>query len=248
MADKKTLFAVSDIHGHLTALKYALEEAGFDRKNPDHLLICCGDYFDRGTENFEVLKFFDLLENKVLLRGNHEDMLFEIFETGRLKPHNFLNGTVETITEFFGKYCLDPATDTIDFSGKTRILDRATDFINETKNYFETENYVFTHGWLPVSKTEKGFKIKENWRNCTTEDWKTARWTKWSEMYTECDRLSDKTIVCGHYPTLFANKFDPARPKDCADIFYGNGVTVIDGGTFTSGRVNVLVIEDNLVI
>ena len=101
---KKKIFAVSDIHGHCSLLKEALNEAGFDRYNPEHLLVCCGDYFDRGTENLNTLKFLDVIDNKVLLKGNHEDMLLDIFETGRFKEHNYLNGTVETIVEFFGKY------------------------------------------------------------------------------------------------------------------------------------------------
>ena len=46
MSQTKNIFAVSDIHGHATLLKEALTQAGFDRKNPDHLLVCCGDYFD----------------------------------------------------------------------------------------------------------------------------------------------------------------------------------------------------------
>ena len=53
----KKLFVVSDIHGHYTELKAALDRAGFDRNDPAHLLICCGDYFDRGSENAQVLWF-----------------------------------------------------------------------------------------------------------------------------------------------------------------------------------------------
>ena len=79
---KKKLFVVSDVHGHCTLLKQALAEAGFDKENPDHLLICCGDYFDRGEENVEVLKFFEQLKHCVLLRGNHEDLLLKLLDTG----------------------------------------------------------------------------------------------------------------------------------------------------------------------
>ena len=172
---KKKLFCVSDIHGHFTELKEALNDAGFNKDDPTHLLIACGDFFDRGSENLEVLKFFDLLKNKVLLRGNHEDMLLKIFSTGKLEDYDFLNGTVSTITEFFGKYCLDPATNEIDFSGKTRILDRAVDFIGETINYFETKRFVFVHGWLPTTPFENGYEIDPDWRNASDEKWQKAR-------------------------------------------------------------------------
>lgn len=247
MSDRKKIFAVSDIHGFYTELINALNQAGFDPEKEEHLLVCCGDYFDRGTENMQVLKYVERLKHKVLLRGNHEDMLLDIFETGRFKPNNYLNGTVQTINEFFGKYALDQETNTVDFSGKTRTLDRICDLFAEMQNYFETEHYVFTHGWLPTSVTDSGFAINHEWRNASYEGWKKARWTKWNDMYETCDRPRGKRIVCGHVPSFYAARFDKSRQPDDSSIFYGDGVTVIDAGTFSSGRVNVLVIEDELI-
>ena len=86
----KKMFVVSDVHGHYTLLREALDRAGFDKDNEDHLLICCGDYFDRGNENVEVLRFFERLQHKVLLRGNHEDLLLKLLQTGKVlhKWHN----------------------------------------------------------------------------------------------------------------------------------------------------------------
>lgn len=246
MGEKTKIFAISDIHGHYTAMKDALLKAGFEKENPNHLLVCCGDYFDRGTENMQVLKYLDCIENKVLLRGNHEEMLLEIFETGKLKPHNFLNGTEETIKEFFGKYSIDEFGE-IDFSGKTGIFNRAWDFMSATANYYETKNYVFVHGWFPVSKTASGMKPQENWRTADENAWHEARWTKWSDMIDVCTLIDGKTVVCGHYPTIFANMSYGKEGEERADIFYDNGVIAIDGGTYTTGRVNVLVVEDELI-
>ena len=153
----KRIFAVSDVHGYFSQLKKALDEAGFDPENENHLLVCCGDYFDRGTENMQVLKFFERLKHKVLLKGNHEDMLEKIFQTGDFKPHNYLNGTVQTINEFFGKYALDTENNKVDFSGQTGNLNRVCEFFDELQDYFETKNYIFTHGWLPTAENESGF-------------------------------------------------------------------------------------------
>ncbi len=241
MKNKKKLFVVSDIHGHCTLLKEALSKAGFNSDNPEHLLICCGDYFDRGKENVEVLKFFERLTHKVLLRGNHEDLLLKLLQTGKVLAHNYINGTMITLENFLGKYSIDPIDDTIDFSGKTRIVDRVCEFIAETVNYFETENYVFVHGWLPENAEtfEKRQKVADN-------AWEQARWIKWTERYDGSKPLAEKTLVCGHMPTFYANKFDAARLEDNADIFYGNGIIAIDAGTFDTKQVNVLVLEDDL--
>lgn len=238
----KKLFIVSDIHGHCTLLKEALAKAGFDKENPEHVLICCGDYFDRGNENLDVLKFFERLKHKVLLRGNHEDLLLKLLQTGKVLPHNYINGTMQTLSDFFGKYSIDPVDDTIDFSGKTRMVDRICDYIDETVNYFETENYVFVHGWFPDKAT-----TSEQRANASNTDWEQARWVRWTEQYNGERPLGDKTLICGHVPTFYANKFDPNRGKDNCDIFYGNGLIVIDAGTFDTKKINVLVLEDHFM-
>lgn len=233
------LFVVSDIHGHDTLLKEALDRAGFQKHNPDHLLVCCGDYFDRGDENVEVLRFFEGLPRKVLLRGNHEDLLLKLLQTGKLLPHHYINGTVNTLRNIFGKYAVDPVNDTIDFSGRTRIVDRFCEFIEETVDYYETERYVFVHGWLPEFA-----RTPEERRRAGHEAWEKARWVKWTQQYRGERPLADKTLVCGHMPTFFAGALDPGREKGSADIFYGNGLIAIDAGTADTKQVNVLVLED----
>ena len=242
MQNHKKIFVVSDIHGHQTLLKNALDECEFDKENPDHLLVCCGDYFDRGSENYEVLKFFERLKHTVLLRGNHEDLLLKLLYSGKILPHNYINGTMQTLNDFFGKYFINPVDDTIDFSGKTRTVDRVTEFINGTVDYFETENYVFVHGWLPdnADTVEKRASIDKT-------SWESARWVKWTDKYDGRTPLPDKTVICGHMPTFYATKFDSSRSPTSSDIFYGNGIIAIDAGTFDSQKVNVLVIEDNLI-
>jgi serine/threonine protein phosphatase 1 len=237
---KKKLFVVSDVHGYCSLLKQALDRAGFDKDNENHLLICCGDYFDRGCENVEVLKFFDRLERKVLLRGNHEDLLLKLLRTGKVYPHNYINGTIQTLTDFFGKYVIDPVDDTIDFGGHTRTVDRLCQFIEETVDYYETKNHVFVHGWLgPRGDTAEGRRATSH------ESWARARWEKWIERYSGQPPLEDKTLVCGHVPTFCAGQYDCTNLK--ADIFYGNGLIAIDAGTHDSKQVNVLVLEDELI-
>ena len=237
----KKLFVVSDIHGHYSILKEALDQAGFDKENEDHALVCCGDYFDRGNENVEVLKFFERLKRKILLRGNHEDMLLKLLNTGKLLPHHYINGTVTTLQNFFGNYFVDPADDSIDFSGKTRTVDRLCAFMEETLDYYETEHYVFVHGWLPENA-----KTPENRAKASQESWAKARWLRWTEQYNGQRPLPDKTLICGHIPTFCFNNFH-IKPSPTGDtIFHGKGLIAIDAGTYDSKRVNVLVLEEDL--
>ena len=237
------IFTVSDIHGHFTQFQAALDDSGFEIGNPGHLLVFCGDLFDRGSENMKVMQFFERGENCVMIRGNHEDMLLRIFEEGKLSDHNFTNGTLTTISEFFGKYAIDGIDNSIDFSGKTRTVDRITDLIMEMRDYYETERYIFVHGWLP----NRGGEIYGNWKNASEADWKNARFTKWAEVYSGTAPIDGKTVVCGHFPTFFAKRFDEQRGDMEASPYYGNGIIAIDGGTDVSGKVNLVVLEDELI-
>ena len=225
------LFAVSDIHGYATLLKSALNAAGYEPDNENHLLVCCGDLFDRGTENLEILKFFEKLDRKIMIKGNHEERLLEILDTGRLGSHDFLNGTTETIQEFFGRYSAMNLYEPIDFSGKTGIVNRLYDLIGEMRDYFETEHYIFLHGWLP----NDGANILGAWRAADEAHWSKGRWTWWKKGCNMPGNSESKTVVCGHYPT----------PD--GEIYRADNFIAIDAGTATRGRVNVLVLEDETV-
>lgn len=238
----KKIFVVSDVHGHCTLLRKALDRAGFQKNDPGHLLVCCGDYFDRGEENAEVLKFFEQLPHKILLRGNHEDMLLKLMQTGRLLPHHYINGTINTLVSFFGKHFADPKDDTVDFSGKTRTVDRICEFIEDTVDYFETAHYVFVHGWLPEKADTAALR-----KSATPADWEKARWVKWVEKYDGTPPLEDKILVCGHVPTFYAYIFNRRRDKRDASLFYGNSLIAVDAGTADSKQINVLVLEDELI-
>ena len=43
-------FVISDVHGFYNEMREALDEAGFDPNNENHLLISCGDNWDRGPQ------------------------------------------------------------------------------------------------------------------------------------------------------------------------------------------------------
>ena len=227
------LFAVSDIHGYAELMKEALSASGYDYQNKDHLLICCGDCFDRGTENRNVLRFFERIDRKVMVKGNHDERLNEIMDTGELGFHDYLNGTIVTLQEFFGKYAVSGILDPVDFTGRTGEVRRLSAFIGEMKDYYETAHYVFVHGWLP---NENG-KVLPDWRNATAAQWSEARWTLWPDGRAMPGYHDGKTIVCGHYPT-FENDYG---------IRYEQGMIAIDAGTDTSKKINVLVLEDELL-
>lgn len=97
-------FVVSDIHSFYTELNTSLKKCGFDKRNPDHTLIVCGDVFDRGGETIEVYKFLKSIPKKrcILIKGNHEQLYFELLNKVYPQDYDFSNGTVRTFCQIAG--------------------------------------------------------------------------------------------------------------------------------------------------
>ena len=47
----RSFFVVSDVHSFYSILLKTLDSHGFQVNNPNHILVVCGDIFDRGEES-----------------------------------------------------------------------------------------------------------------------------------------------------------------------------------------------------
>lgn len=238
----KAIFAVSDVHGHYTALARALEARGFEADNENHVFLSAGDLFDRGQENAEVYAFVKALPRKILLRGNHEDLLREVLTEGVITPREMANGTDLTIRELLGEDAVD-FFGRIERQGHEEAIAELVGFLDSMGDYWEAGDFVFTHGWLPIEIDGRRARIREGWMDAPAEEWNECRWLEWQQLYNVGALLAGKTIVCGHRPARLGRSFDPMREPDCDEIFYGQGMIVLDGYTARSGRVNVLTVE-----
>ena len=240
---QKKLFIAADVHGYYTELMAALDEAGFDRNNEAHYFVNIGDLFDRGSENALVYNFVKGLERKILIRGNHEDMLYEVLECGQVTGRERDNGAYATISELIGRDAIGEGgrIDTELYADKIREI---KDLIDSMADYYETGDFVLTHGWLPVVFEGRYPSVDPLWREASASEWKFAHECEWQQFYSVHAVLAGKTIVCGHRPSRLGYMFDVLRSNDCSEPFYGDGMIAIDAGTVRSGRVNVLVIDD----
>lgn len=254
MKKKKKIFAVSDIHGHCSALKKALEEAGFIANDESCILIVCGDCFDRGSENKEVFDYLNTIQNKIIIRGNHEDMLEMLLDAKHMSHGGFSNGMDRTLRDFFGPRVIGSIDINYQFSyrlhfeEKQDVVRELQTFINNTYDYFETEHYVFTHGWLPATVDENyNCSVDEDFRYAQPASWYRARFAEWYRMYGAGAMLKGKTIVCGHRASRFCCLLGEQRDPEDYSSFFAEGLAAIDGSTFHSGKVNVLVVEDEVI-
>lgn len=241
------LFCCSDLHSFYEPFKRALDEKGFEENNPEHLLVVCGDVFDRGLESAELYQYLDNLTNVILVRGNHEYLLEELFKRGYPASHDESNGTFRTAIDL---------ADIVNFKSPPMglfeyclvVAQFLEPFLNKYVNYFETENYIFVHSWLP--STSDG-QYREDWRAASGTEWIEACWGNPFDLATAGLNKTGKTIVFGHWHTSWPRHQYENKPEflDGADFspYYGENFIGLDACTAWSKTCNVIVLEDNLI-
>ena len=161
----KKLFVVSDVHSFYNHLIKSLNEKGFDKNNPEHWFVSCGDLLDRGPESQQCLKFVNSLERKILIRGNHEDLMEDAIKRGVFYSQDVSNGTSSSVYQLTGIYpdtlCSNKEINQLALSlMKDNILWNT--YIKQCVNYYEIGNYIFVHGWIPTTTSTLRFNIREH--------------------------------------------------------------------------------------
>lgn len=253
-------YVVADVHGFYTELRAALAEKGFFDDKGERKLIICGDLLDRGQEARKVQKFIlDLMvkDEVILIRGNHEDLLSCLIgdwpNYGYLFVHHIRNGTVDTVLQL-------TETERILPSNEDEVIEelKETPFVRRIMpkmlDYYETEHYIFLHGWFPCYAEPKSgknavFKYTEGWRNAEVEAWTRARWYNGMEAARQGVIEPNKTVVCGHFHASYGHSRIEGKCTEFgedADFspYSANGVLAIDAFTTHSHKVNCIVIDD----
>ena len=252
IGDKMKYFVCSDPHGFTTIMKNDLHNAGFEEGNPEHKLIICGDIFDRGEEPVEMYQYLKGLGDQfIFIRGNHEDLFKDAYYE-EFKPYGMIgswhhrhNGTDKTIYKLFNAGLDDEVLGW--------ILDKSID-------YFETEHYIFVHGWIPCTEYDEWenpltIKYQPNWRESDRDKWKYARWLNGMKMWNQGIVESDKTIVCGHWHCGWGNAVYHKENIDDMSLddqeyflsdhpFIDDGILALDACTVLNKKVNVVILED----
>lgn len=254
-------YVVADIHGFYDEFIAALVEKGFFTDSEPHKLIVCGDLFDRGMQAYELQKFIlDLLAKNevILIRGNHEDLALELLNEwanySYLKLHHYSNGTIDTVCQLLVKTLDDLNHDADSFGKKFLQNPYIQTIIPAMLDYYETEHYIFVHGWIPctvlnISCTTPEYIFIDNWRNSDKKAWDKARWLNGMEAAHSGVTESGKTIVCGHWHCSFGHSHYEGEGGEFDNNpnftpYYGNGIIALDTCTAISRKVNCIVIDD----
>lgn len=258
-------YVVADVHSYYQELETALKEKGFFEDTKPHKLIVCGDLFDRGRESVQVQDFIcDLMSKKqvILIKGNHEDMLEELIRNGKrwfnfpdiAYTHHWHNKAVQTVLDLAGNTLFDlgnPDKIVADIK-KTPAFSK---IIPKMRNFYETEHYIFVHGWIPCRrvanvKDKPSFvRYRDDWRDASDESWEYARGDNGMYQWNEGVREPNKTIVCGHWHASWGHYYIDGKGSEVgndADFspFIAKGIIALDACTALSRKVNCVVLED----
>ncbi len=254
-------YVTSDVHGYFSELKIALTEKGFFSDTSEHKLIICGDLFDRGSEALYLQDFIlELMEKNevILIRGNHEDLLMQLLNSWSMQSykakHHISNMTVDTVLQLTGSSKSDLLINPEAIGRKLLLSPTINKIIPFMINFYETEQYIFVHGWLPsvqirISAYQKFFKIIDDWRNASPSLWDDSRWINGMEAAHERALIPGKTIVCGHWNSSFGHSYYEGNGGEFDNNpdfspYYADGIIALDACTVKSGFVNCIVIDD----
>ena len=248
----KTYFITSDIHSFYTIFHETLISKGFDVNNKNHILIICGDAFDRGSESRQLLNFIYKLHKQnrlIYIRGNHEDLLedclLQIEARVNISQHHWLNGTLDTISQISGINKHDIVCGVYNYKKDIESkFKKYFEIINNSLDYFELQNYIFVHGWIPHVRDYNNLK------KCSKQEWSCARWSNGMSDWNSGWYYKNKTIVCGHWHTSYGNyRFHGIGSGEFTEdadfgIFKDEGIIALDASTAYTNKVNILVLDN----
>lgn len=281
----KTYFACSDIHGFFDEFTRDLFQAGFDLNNPEHILIVCGDIFDRGRKPLELYHFLRSIprERRFMIIGNHELLLQQLVERQYPLDYDITNGTYNTLLdlnsefrEAYENWLIENPRDN-SFIGnmewrikEAKFLESNINSIYENPNiaeilawiksdewqyYLKLGKYIFVHSFIP-----KETIFDTRWKEASEEEWKEATWVNpWKHYQQGFFKLEEKegyTLVCGHWHTsdFYNNLLYRYEPEKRLEIRKSNpifksdlcpGLMGLDTCTVLTGKVNILVLQEN---
>jgi serine/threonine protein phosphatase 1 len=178
------LIAIGDIHGCATALETLIEAID---PQPEDTIVVLGDVVDWGPSSRDCVEQLIDLSTRchfILVRGNHEEMLFAALES-RSELRYWLNfGGEETLRSYpyrGGDEFIAPA--------HVRLLKA------NCRDYYETDDFIFVHASYDPNKP-----MAE--QSNTTLQWEFV------EPATTRPHYSGKMVIAGHTPQTSGEVLD----------------------------------------
>lgn len=178
------LFGIGDIHGCNVALKALIE--AIDPTAEDTIVVL-GDVIDWGPDSRDCVQQLIDLSGRcqfILVRGNHEEMLYAALES-QSELRYWLNfGGEETLKSY-------------PYQGGDEFIDREhVRFLKaEARDYHETDEFIFVHASYDPNRP-----MAE--QSNTTLQWEHVQPNQMRPHF------SGKTVIAGHTPQISGEPLD----------------------------------------
>jgi serine/threonine protein phosphatase 1 len=217
------IYCIGDIHGRADLLAQMQNRIAADlkrRPNRESLIVCLGDYIDRGPQSAQVLYLLAQPAPARLfaLRGNHESMMLAFLSDARTLDMWRRFGGIETLVSY-GIDVSDVSMGLGYEEARQTLLailpERHLNLLQNMRLSLELDDYFFCHAGI-----RPGIALKAQ----SETDLTTIR-----DDFLESDEDFGRIVIHGHTPV--------AEPE-----IRQNRIN-IDTGAFASGRLTCLVIE-----
>ena len=245
---------MSDIHGFIGAFKDALRKVDLSGENK---LILLGDYIDYGPESRDVLETIIELqktygtEKVIALFGNHEKDFLDWYEEYSNINRHFFNiekysnkewlqsdqdADYETLKSFllpehWEEYAEKESMLSSDSRNAeaVRLLQEDADeiirWLQGLEYFYETDKQIFVHAGIAEW-------VGEDWQCVTSDDYMVRKSSATKGSFV-------KDIIAGHISTAKIS-----GDKNYYGVFHdGDNHYYLDGSTYRSGRIPVLVYD-----
>ncbi|KAJ55698.1 hypothetical protein ACMU_13505 [Actibacterium mucosum KCTC 23349] len=217
----KLTYAIGDVHGCLSEYK-ALEDAilaDIDALRSDHpaMILLIGDIVDRGPHSAQLIDHLMSPTRpnvtRIVLRGNHEDMMLRFLDDPRGNMAWLAHGGRETLASY------GAVEDAIVSNDSKRLKNLVASIFPPSHRAFleslpvclTVDRYVFCHA---------GFDPKKPMENQTAKDF------MWSDPSKLDTHDSDWVCVHGHVPV--------------GDVTESSSRIAIDTGAYATGRLSAV--------
>ncbi len=248
------IYAMSDIHGCLDALKEKMEQVEL---SPDNRMIFLGDYIDYGPDSGGVLRYlYDLWQREgndkvVMLKGNHEAMLLEWIDEfkkpvtplmeemsydswlktdGEHRYNAFRTLVTKEQFEYIRETERNLSFARLNHEAVNMVIETSGDlikWIRSMESFYETDTQIFVHAGVDE-------EAEEYWKCGTGDD--VFLWKFPASFGKFC-----KTVIAGHVGTG-----NIARDRSFHEVYYdGASHYYIDGSVYKHGKLLLLAYDEN---
>lgn len=223
---RRLTYIVADIHGRADRFHEILDTVHFSDRDQMYIL---GDVIDRNPDGITILCEIMSADNMHMLLGNHEYMMINAIED----PGYQINQWCTNLDLWYlnGGAVTEMAYKKLDAEMQNAIISYIKQLPLNSEVICNGKKYLLVHG-SPASmfKKELGQYVDKT---------EYAVWNRFDPQEDGFD--SDKTLICGHTPTIHL------YPKVPMEVFHAGNVLYIDCGgaypTSEGGRLACLCLE-----